>query len=50
MRTPKTKTSNSATAAAVTNLTAVFTPAVTDLSPSLKGTGESIPTSLSEVK
>jgi len=50
MRTPKTKTSDSATTAVVTNLTADFTPAVTDIFPCLQGTCEFMPTGLSEVE
>ena len=50
MRTPKTKTSDGATTAVVTNLTANFTPADADLSPFLKFTGDFMSTGLLEVK
>ena len=50
MRTPKTKIRDSVTTVVVTNLTADFTPADVDLSPSLKFTGAFMPNGLLEVK
>jgi len=50
MRAPKKKIIYSVTEVVVNNLAADFVPAVTYLSPSLKGTGEFMPTDLSELK